>query len=456
MPLPKTSLGLALAGLLVAQGARDCGPDPEPPRPDPCEQLQIRAADYEWARGKAMLLSAAIGAECAVPLGGRLIDFWVDDERLCTSQTDEHGRAYCRHVTPSIPNNLPNQTLVVRLQIDDGEEGPVQDTGLITLGPPRHGRLRFDDSPDVDVRLVDGFVGQEQELRAEVTRDGLPVAGRLVDFTIGHNLLGTMTTNAAGVARVWWTPEVADLQGFAADIGGFHGGLQVWVRPDGEGTWTGSTIGRVYLAGQEYLYDPCAALTSNNDEQVFPTRCERVSWPGTHWDVVPAIVRARNGHPDDVEVLLNSSFQLLVDPPPTPALNPDCPLDHPRFGGGCHRDCFKLEYWQLFDSHGLQSIVGQTPASCDWAYQGEEEPEAHTLQLAYDLCAVAAWEQGLQDAWDHEVQTSMHARVLAAWWFRNPHVLEDPNGGAPSFHLVSEVVLRDGAYGLPVQVRCTQ
>ncbi len=454
MPLPRSAAGLALASLLLANGAKDC--DPDPPRPDPCEQLVLQAADYEWARGKPIMLSAAIGAECEVPLGGRLLDFWVDDERICTSETDQYGRAYCRHATPAVPNNLPNQTIVVRLQLEDGEEGPAQDTAVITLGPPRWGRLRFVGGPSLDLRLVDGFVGQQQELGVEVTQDGLPVVGRQVDFTIGNDTLTTAITNAAGIGRSWWTPELQDLQAFSQDAGGFHGGLQAWVRTDGDGSWAASEIARVYLAREEFIYDPCAVVTSNNDEQPFPTTCTRVAWSGVHWDVTPAIVQARNGHPDDVQILLPASFQLEVPPPPTPDYNPDCSPNHHRYGHACRRDCYRLEYWHLTDSGDLQALLGQQPASCDWTLSGEEEPESETLQLAYDLCALEAWEQGIQDHWDHEVTTSMHARVAAAWWFRNPHILFHPDTGGETFHLVSEVVFRDGDYGLPVQVRCTQ
>lgn len=262
----------------------------------------------------------------------------------------------------------------------------------------------------VAVTPVSGVVGRATRLRAAVTRQGAPLVAHVVSFRVDGVNVGSAVTNAAGVARLAWTPSGAAR---TAPVTATITGATTLVRcvptgASGAGTASinaapGLDTGRVGGTGA-YL-DPRAATSSEMRQE-----------PG----MVAAEITVRRSRFGAGTTARNGTVPISFTagpgaPPASPACDPRGPSScAPR---ALHNDGVVtslndgLGVYSIGDRRAAPAMAGVTTVtttSWDPVYQD-----------AWDACAVNAASLG-RATWGHNAYLALPMRVGRLYQYTYP------------------------------------
>ncbi|NUL83436.1 MAG: Ig-like domain repeat protein [Armatimonadetes bacterium] len=162
---------------------------------------RIEETNFEGAIGETITFRARLfRADTDQPIAGRSVSFFVDGLQLATTTTDDQGWA---EIDYAIPTNFPLGDHALRTEFERCAPDYNFSTANSTF------TVRKADTAII-VEPINAHIGQTITIQARLMRlsNNLPISGRGIAFTLAGQSLGTLFTNADGIASVTYpVPE---------------------------------------------------------------------------------------------------------------------------------------------------------------------------------------------------------------------------------------------------------
>ncbi len=455
-----TMLGVAVLGLASdasAQVRHVSQPRVRPKLKKPLKlPSRLTVGKINAVRGHRVDLFATLLGISGRPIVGRRVVFELRDpyrntvDDTCSARSNGYGRAHC---IVSIPRIGGAADYEVRARFGGSAKARATEaTGHVWVRDPAPtGRLGAGGAPRISLVNAHGAVGRRTVLRASLWKAGAPYTQGRVYFTANGLDIGSARPNAAGIARLTFTPRSSQFARLPTVTVGrteaWDGAIQAWwVPPAGDTTGPVATVahGRFYVANT-----PCGAYQRSTPPIPCSWREQRPSVFSTQRQARARVSKnSRNGG----RTLTSAQIRFAMAAPPALPRNADC---NPRaFDGAanfCKRPCSKIEWVEYQNNGHLYRLSRGDPSSCSAVLTAERSPATEDLRDFHDACALAAANRGLS-RWNHTVTARFPYRQGAMFEFRDSHTVG--SGGNWRAQSTALKDIRVTTLQIPVVVEC--